>query len=192
MKLETNRLILREWDLGDVDDLVEGLNDLEVAKWLAFVPHPYTGAGAERWIAYCIKLSSEEKGRAAYHLAVELKSTGKVIGGVSIDKINRMQGTAGGGIWINAKYQRMGYGSEAFGKRLAFAFEELQLRRLDNGYFKGNETSFRLQEKFGYKAEGVRRNAFVCMANGEIMDEYTTGLLKEEWVREGLTKHSEQ
>ena len=183
MKLETNRLILRDWILEDVDDLVEGLNNIEVAKWLAFVPYPYTATDAEKWIQYCMKNSNEEKGRMAYHLAIELKSTQKVIGGISLDKINNYQGTAGGGIWINIKYHGLGYGSEAFGKRIEFAFDELNLRRLDNGYFKGNESSFKMQEKFGYKLEGIRRNGFVCMANGEVMDEYITGLLKEEWIK---------
>lgn len=156
MRLATNRLILREWTLGDIDDLVEGLNDIEVAKWLAFVPHPYTNADAEKWIQYCISGSDEVKGRAAYHFAIELKSTQKVIGGVSIDKINNYQGTAGGGIWLNTEYHGFGYGAEAFGKRIEFAFVDLNLRRLDNGYFKENESSFKLQEKFGYKVEGGR------------------------------------
>jgi len=183
MTLSTNRLIIRDWTLTDIDDLVEGLNDMEVAKWLAFVPHPYKRADAENWIRYCIKSADDEKERAAYHLAIELKSARKVIGGLSIDKINRQQGTAGGGIWLNKRYQGLGYGSEAFGKRIEFAFTTLGLRRLDNGYFEGNEASFKLQEKFGYKVEGIRRKAFVCMATGEIMDEHITGLLKEEWIK---------
>ncbi len=184
MRLETNRLILRDWDLKDTDDLVEGLNNIEVSKWLAFGPHPYTVADAENWINYCKKNSGTERERSFYHLAIELKSEKKVIGGLSIDKINKYQGTAGGGIWLNARYHGLGYGTEAFGKRIEFAFEELKLRRLENGYFKGNDPSFKVQEKFGYKLEGVKRKAFVCMANGEVMDEYITGLLKEEWVRE--------
>ncbi|MBT2564688.1 GNAT family N-acetyltransferase [Pedobacter sp. ISL-68] len=182
MRLETNRLVLREWTFKDINDLVEGLNNIEVAQWLALIPHPYTIIDAEKWIQYCTKNSNEEKLVEAYHFAIELKSTQKVIGGISVDKINRYHGSAGGGIWINTKYHGLGYGSEAFGKRIEFAFEELKLRRLDNGYFKGNESSYKLQEKFGYKVEGIRRKAFVCMANGEIMDEYLTGLLKEEWV----------
>jgi RimJ/RimL family protein N-acetyltransferase len=34
--LETKRLILREWNEDDVDDLVDGLNNIEVSKWLAY------------------------------------------------------------------------------------------------------------------------------------------------------------
>ena len=113
---------------------------------------------------------------------VELKSEKKVIGGVSLDKVNKFQGTAGGGIWINAKYHGQGYGAEAFSKRINFAFNELKLRRLENGFFDGNPSSFKMQEKFGYKIEGMRRKVFICMADGEIKDEYITSLLKDEWI----------
>ena len=40
--IETERLILRKFKLTDIDDLVDGLNNLNVSKWLAFVPFPYT------------------------------------------------------------------------------------------------------------------------------------------------------
>jgi hypothetical protein len=35
MKLGTKRLILREWDKKDIDNLIEGLNDYQISKWLA-------------------------------------------------------------------------------------------------------------------------------------------------------------
>lgn len=61
--------------------------------------------------------------------------------------------TAGGGIWICEKYWGHGYGTEAFGARIKYAFEVLGLRRLENGYFKENEKSHKMQLKFGYKDE---------------------------------------
>lgn len=184
IKLETKRLVLREWNKKDVEDLIEGLNNIEVSKWLAFVPYPYTAMDAEKWIEFCNENAKKGERRSSYDFAIELKSEKKVIGGVSLDKINKFQGTAGGGIWINAKYQTQGYGTEAFGKRIDFAFNNLKLRRLENGFFEGNSSSFKMQEKFGYKIEGMRRKAFICMANGEIMDEYITGLLKDEWKKD--------
>lgn len=178
IKLETERLTLRFWAESDIDDLVEGLNDFEVARWLAFVPHPYTEKDAAGWIQFCV--SNAGKGDA-HHFAIELRSERKVIGGVSLDRISHSHGTAGGGIWINSLYQGKGYGSEALGEKIRFAFEDLKLRRLDNGYFADNPVSFRMQEKFGYKVEGMRRKAFRCMADGNLKDECLTGLLTEEW-----------
>jgi ribosomal-protein-alanine N-acetyltransferase len=181
MTLETRRLILREWNENDVEDLVEGLNNIEVSKWLAFVPYPYTKNDAEKWIKICIEDAKKGVDRTSYEFAVELKFEKKVIGGIAIDKINKFHGTAGGGIWINAKYHGQEYGREAFSKRIDFAFNELKLRRLENGFLDGNQSSFKMQERFGYKVEGIRRKSFRCMADGEIKDEYITGLLKDEW-----------
>lgn len=183
MKLETERLILREWTLNDVQDLIEGLNDLSVSKWLVFVPHPYTEQDAAKFINMCIDHANSENERTTYEFAIELKKEGKVIGGVSLDKISRVQGTAGGGIWISKKYFGNGYGTEAFGERIRFAFCTLGLRRLENGYIRGNPSSKKMQEKFGYKMEGLRRKAFRCMADGQIKDEYIMGLLAEEWIK---------
>lgn len=181
MRLENERLILREWKNTDIDDLVEGLNDLNVSQWLACVPYPYTKKHAEKWIRFCMKDTGKRTKRNSYHFAIELKSEKKVIGGVSLEAIDRIRETAGGGIWISAQYQGKGYGSEAFGARIRFAFEKLNLRRLENGYLEGNPSSFRMQRKFGYKVEGMRRESFRCMADGKIKDEYITGLLKEDW-----------
>lgn len=185
MTLETQRLILREWNENDVEDIFEGLNNIEVSKWLASVPYPYTKEDAEKWIKFCIENAKKGIDRTSYDFAVELKVEKKVIGGIGLDKINKFQGTAGGGIWINTNYHGQGYGAEAFGKRIDFAFNELKLRRLENGFLEENPSSFKMQEKFGYKIEGMRRKAFRCMADGEIKDEYITGLLKDEWIERG-------
>lgn len=40
--IETDRLILRQYKISDANDVVEGLNNLNVSKWLAYVPYPYT------------------------------------------------------------------------------------------------------------------------------------------------------
>jgi ribosomal-protein-alanine N-acetyltransferase len=183
LRLETANLILRNWAPADIPDLVEGLNDLSVAKWLAFVPHPYTRQDAERWIQHCEKNWEGGSNPTGYELAIELKSERKVIGGVSLTRISQLHGTAGGGIWLSSRYQGHGYGSEAFGEKIRFAFEDLGLRRLENGFFKGNTASQAMQERFGYRLEGEKRRAWRCMADGEFKDECVTGLLKEEWER---------
>jgi ribosomal-protein-alanine N-acetyltransferase len=183
-RLETPRLILRNWSPSDIPALVEGLNDLSVARWLAFVPHPYTREDAERWIDHCTSAASKPGSPAGYEFAIELKSERKAIGGVSLRQISPLHGTAGGGIWLSARYHGHGYGSEAFGEKIRFAFEDLKLRRLDNGFFKGNDASRAMQERFGYQVEGDRRQAYRCMADGELKDEVLTGLVKEEWQKE--------
>lgn len=173
--IEKDRLILRRYEIEDVNDVVEGLNNLNVSKWLASVPYPYTLNDAIEYITNSIV-------NDLYDFAIVLKNENKVIGATQISNISKSHGTAGGGIWINEKYQGYGYGTEAWGARIKYAFDELELRRLENGYFKDNISSWKMQEKFGYKNEGIKRKKFISMATGNIEDEYITGLLKEEWI----------
>ncbi len=174
--IETERLILRQYRLADASDLVEGLNNINVTKWLAGAPYPYTKEDALMFI-------NESLDKKLYNFAIVLKSENKVIGGTQLTNIDNFNGMAGGGIWIDEKYWGKGYGTEAFGARIKYAFEELGLRRLENGYFKENEKSHKMQLRFGYKDEGIRRKKFVSKGSGKIEDEYITGLLKEEWIK---------
>lgn len=177
--IDGKRITLRSWKDEDVDDLIEGLNNINVSKWLGAIPYPYTKQDAEDFIHYA-KHAAENSGNIM--LAIVLKESNKVIGGTSIESINKRNGTAGGGIWLNEKYQKNGYGTEAFSLKIKYAFEELGLRRMENGYFPENIRSEKMQKKLGFKNEGIRRKRFLCLATNEYVDECITGLLKEEFV----------
>ena len=173
--IETERLLLRAYREEDADDLVEGLNNLNVSKWMSTVPFPYTRKDALDFIHHSLE-------NHLYNFAIVLKSENKVIGGTQLRNIDYTQGTAHGGIWISEKYHGYGYGTEAWGARIEYAFNTLGLRRLENGFFDGNENSWKMQQKFGYQLEGIKRQRYKCIATGKIVDEHITGLLREEWI----------
>lgn len=178
MILETENLLLRPWSKSDIDDLMDGLNNYNVSKWLSRVPYPYSRDDAENWLQYC-EISEKE---GSYEFAVELKSERRVIGGLSLNKIDRLQGTAGGGMWLNENYQGKGFGLEAFNERARFAFIDLDLRRLENGCFSGNAPSQKLLYRLGYSVEGIRRKGIICLADGEYKDEVICALMRDEWA----------
>ncbi len=180
MRIDGDRILLREWQDGDVEDLVEGLNNINVSKWMASVPFPYNEDDARNYIERAKDCDDEFKG---FKFAIVLKENGKVIGGTELVRISKKDGTAGGGIWLNENYQGKGYGTEAFKMKIEFGFEKFELRKMENGYFPGNEPSKHMQEKLGYKKEGIRRKHFLCLATGEYVDEVVTGLFKEEFLR---------
>ena len=97
--------------------------------------------------------------------------------------MNYIQGTASGGIWINEKYQGKGLGNEVWAARAKYGFEVLGLRRLENSFFEGNERSWKMQKKLGYKLEGTRRQKYKALSTGEVVNVCVTGLLKDEWIR---------
>lgn len=118
MRIETERLILREWRLDDAEDLAEGLGNFETAKNLT-VPFPYTTKDAIDFIAAHLKNTE-----ICYEFAVELKQNGKVIGATSLDA---KDGIYRGGIWLNEGYTERRYGTEVWIARAKFAFEILNL-----------------------------------------------------------------
>ena len=148
---ETERLILREWQLKDADDMVEGLSRLETAKNLT-TPFPYTKENAYDFINK--HLHNDEKN---YYFAIVLKSTNKVIGGMSLEFRND-ENVGNGGIWLNEKFCGMGFGSEVWNARSYIAFEELGAEELRNGYFDFNNRSAHMQEKAGFKIVGQKEN----------------------------------
>lgn len=179
IRIETSRLVLRPWSDADIEHLTLGLNDLDIAKWLAFVPHPYSTAHARDWVRRCLEIASAGTEPTAYEFAIELRSERRVIGGISLNKIDRAAGTGGGGIWIANGYQGHGYGREAFEAKIQFAFNELGLTKLVNGYFDGNEGSSAMQRKLGYRQAGQVPSR--CLADGRPTIEHMTVLLRSDW-----------
>ena len=179
IKLETERLILRSRNKSDRYDLMEGLNDIEVTKWKGYDNCPYTLQDADKEIDSILK---KYENKNYYNWAIVLKDENKVIGRVGLYDIYD-DVAHGGGIWINRKYWNKGYATEAMKARTTFAFEVLNLRKIENSFFEGNEASWKLQEKLGYKIEGLKRQAIRCRADGIIKNECITGLLKEEWKK---------
>ena len=70
IRIETARLTLRPWSEQDIEQLTLGLNDIETAKWLAFVPHLYTTAHAQSWIDRCREISNASGQPTADEFAV--------------------------------------------------------------------------------------------------------------------------
>ena len=185
MELETKRLILRKPKKGDWKDIVEGAGEFDVAKMTASIPHPYKKKDAEDVIKKIIK-KWKQKAVTDYSFVIELKSEKKIIGVIGLHKINNFFGHAETGSWINKKYWRKGYITEAKIAINDFAFNKLKLRRLNSFVFKDNKASNATQIKMGYKLEGMQRKAAKSKASGRIQDLNMYGLLKEDWKKTRL------
>ena len=84
MRMETERLIIREYTLDDFAALYEILSDAETMK---YYPKPYDENGVRRWINWCMD-SYRQHGFGLW--ALELKQTGRFIGdcGISMQNID--------------------------------------------------------------------------------------------------------
>jgi RimJ/RimL family protein N-acetyltransferase len=69
---------------------------------------------------------------------------------------------------------------EALQTLLTYAFEVLELRRLEADVDPRNAASIRTLERLGFKREGFLRERW--HVDGEIQDALFYGLLKREWI----------
>ncbi len=190
MKLETERLIFRKPRISDWKDLVEGIGDIEVSKNLSSVPYPYKKKDAEWWIKRTMVKWGERK-QKEYSFMIELKSEKKVIGCLGIINVNRDNGFCETGSWLNKKYHRKGYITEAKIVVNEFAFSKLKMRKMETQAFADNKASNATQKAMGYKIEGCRKKHHISKATGKIHDETLYGLFKKDWKKNlpKLKKH---
>ena len=87
------------------------------------------------------------------------------------------------GSWINKKYWRNGFITEAKIAANDYVFNKMKLRKLNSKIFKENKASNAVQKKIGYKFEGTQRQEAKDLATGKIHDENLYGLLKEDWKK---------
>jgi ribosomal-protein-alanine N-acetyltransferase len=182
MQLKTKRLILRPPKKSDWKDLVEGVGEYDVAKMLSKIPHPYNKKDAVDYLKKAVK-RSKQKIENDYTFFIELKSEKKIIGAIGIHDIDSFSGVGRTGSWINKKYWRNGFMTEAKIAVNDFAFNKLKLRRLDSDVYADNEASNATQRKMGYKLEGVQRKKVKTQATGKIHDVNIYGLMKEDWKK---------
>lgn len=174
-KIETERLILREWKMSDLTDLVEGLNNFETAKNLT-VPFPYSKKDGKDFLK-----KHKANGGGKYYFAIVLKETGKVIGGTNISVCAEDSTVAGGGIWLNEKNTGKGLGTEAWVARANFAFTDLNLSVLSQGFYEFNERSKQMQLKVGGKITGEKM--LYCPALKCEVKEILCDLKKEDFYK---------
>ena len=180
MQLETNRLILRKARKSDCEDIIEGASPLQIAQWMTTLPHTYQKSDAEWFIQDSIKKWNK---KTNFTFFIELKSEKKVIGVITLGGINTFSGTATTGSWVNKKYHKKGYMTEAKIAANDFAFNELKLTRLNSTVFVSNKASNATQIKMGYQLEGMSRKAQRSKATGKTHDINIYGLLKEDWKK---------
>jgi RimJ/RimL family protein N-acetyltransferase len=164
---------LRKLKIDDALILAELANDKEIAQFLtdAF-PHPYTLKDAERFI----ERASSEKPQTVFGITIEHKLAGAI--GVH-PKSDVYRKTAQLGYWLGAPYRGKGYIGKALEQILAYAFEELDLIRVEAGVYSPNEKSVRALEKAGFKMEGILRDAIV--KNNGVLDLKMYSILKSDF-----------
>lgn len=177
MILETERLILRQWEESDAENLYKYASDPAVGPIAGWPSHQSIDesldvirnvfCGAE---AYAVCLKSDNKAIGA----IELKLNGHTDMTERDDECEL-------GYWIGKPFWGQGLIPEAAREILRHAFEDIGMQKVWCGYYDGNENSKRVQEKVGFRYRWTTEGVDV-----PLMHEKRTGhvncMTRDEWL----------
>ena len=154
VEVRGERVVLRPWRLEDVPAVTAACQEAEIARWLAFVPQPYTEEDARFYIQNCLNAREDRT-----PFAITDAETGEVIGSIDM-RINRMD-TGHVGYWLAAEARGRGLTAAALLALSRWGFEELGLGRVELVTDPDNIASQRVAEKAGFMREGILRSILV-------------------------------
>ena len=160
--IRTERLTLRPVLASDAEAIVAGVNNWDVAKWLAVVPHPYSLEDAHSFITDIMP-----QGGPCWGI-----DDGALAGIISLGQEL--------GYWLAEDRWGRGYMTEAGRAVIDMHFADAAAGDIQSGYFVANERSGAVLTKLGFRPGQERR--MYCVARGEDMDSQTMILTRDRWA----------
>jgi ribosomal-protein-alanine N-acetyltransferase len=174
MKLQTNRLQIRELALSDCRKIHE-LHSLPETDKFNTLGIPDTVETTESLLSEWIGQQNVNP-RVTYIFYIELSETNKFIGlcAITLGKLNYKIAE----VWykIHPDCWGQGYATEALNTLIQFGFNELGLHRIEAGCAIENIASIKVLEKVGMSKEGIKRK--ILPIRGEWVDNYFYSILE--------------
>ncbi|MBM4249405.1 MAG: GNAT family N-acetyltransferase [Euryarchaeota archaeon] len=171
--LDGRRIFLRPIDMRDMERFFRWFNDPRLRRHL-LLPFPTTRMAEKEFIERMTKLKD------GVVLSIVVKRGGRLIGNVSLFKINGIHRSADLGIAIaDLSMASKGFGTEAMGLVLDYAFGTLNLNRVELSVHDFNRRAEAAYRRLGFVEEGRRRQSYYC--DGEYHDDILMAMLRDEW-----------
>jgi RimJ/RimL family protein N-acetyltransferase len=175
--IETERLRLRPFEAGDIDDFVAIHTHPDVPRYL------YWGIRTRRELEAVLAGKIERMALArrgdSVDVAVVVRASGAIAGSVSLTWIDNEHRQGEIGFILHPAHHGNGYATEAARALLRVGFEELGLHRIYGRLDGRNTASARVLERLGMRREAqLVENEYV---KGEWTDEVIYALLAREW-----------
>jgi len=154
IELETERLLLRPFQLTDWDELNALLSDPEVIRYMHF--NSWTEEKRYKWLVWCVE-NNELANPDAYNWAITLRASTLLIGWLGIGAASHptIAGERDFGYALHRDFWGLGYMPEALAAVLRFEFEQLKTPRIYGECELENSASARVMEKAGMRHKGV-------------------------------------
>jgi RimJ/RimL family protein N-acetyltransferase len=176
--LEANRVSLRWLTNDDVDALYRIFGHPEVMRYWSTPPLADRAAAIE--LLNEIHEAFQSQSMLKWGVARRLDDA--VIGTTTLYNLDFSNRRAEMGYALGREHWGQGYMNEALQALLAYAFETLDLRRIEADVDPRNTASIQTLERLGFQREGYLRERWEV--DGEIQDALFYGLLRPEWKRD--------
>jgi [ribosomal protein S5]-alanine N-acetyltransferase len=173
--ITTPRVVLRWISEDDIDSLYEIFSDPQVMRYWSTVPLASREAAAELQR----EIAAGNETETMFKWGVALRDSDIVIGTATLFNLSLDNGRAELGYAMARAHWGKGYMNEALQALVSYAFEVMELRRLEADVDPRNAASIRTLERLGFQREGFLRERW--HVNGEIQDALFYGLLRREW-----------
>ncbi|MFN8112477.1 MAG: GNAT family protein [Solirubrobacterales bacterium] len=181
LPIETERLLLRPFEPGDLDVLARLHGDADLVRWIPWGPRTReeTAAVLERKMA-CTTMDEEGPGLGT---AVVVKETGEMVGDFVLMYESAEHSVAEIGYLLVPSAQGKGYAVEACRALLGLAFDDLGFHRVIARLEARNVASATVAERLGMRCEArfVENEWF----KGEWQSELIYAILAREWEQGG-------
>ena len=173
--LETDRLVLRRTVKSDIDEFFFIQLNPNIRRYLGT---NRLGDDLEKNRKYF----DEEKYNELnyYRWTIERKEDNKILGCIYLNIHDEKARTAGIDYWIREVAWGNGYTTEASRKILNFAFDTLNINRIESCGGKDNPGTYKVMEKIGLKYEGERKEGIFYYYGG-LENLVLYGITKEEY-----------
>lgn len=155
-RLETPRLVLRQFRTDDLDGLFRCLSNPGTVR---FVMDPVDEPETLRGV-----LDEYIQGHGegdSLNWALEEKASGAYAGSVSLQEFSFHDRFSEAAFDLDSMFQGKGLMTEALGAVLDLAFGGMQLHRVEARVVAGNTRSEKLLERLGFRSEGTLRQSFL-------------------------------
>lgn len=174
--METNRLVLREFEGQDAQAVLELFGDTEVVRYFGMRAITSLNA-AKQMIGYFEK---SRKKIGIHRWAIVLKSENAVMGSVFYTNIEKPYFRAEIGFLLNRGYWGKGIMKEAVERIISFGFEQMNLNRIQALVSVDNRRSISLIKRLGFTKEGILREYSFNYVENRFEDMYVFALLARE------------
>ena len=175
MAINGQLIYLRQMELSDMNIYQEMLNDETIASDVVGWSFPVSMSEQVDWFHKVINDPLNKR------FSIVMKSTNKVVGMVTLQSIDWHNRSAFHGIKLHTSCPKgKGIGTDAVRALMRYAFEEVNLNRLDGCWLDYNIASKKLYEKCGWYAEGTKKEAI--FKNGKYHDLIIAGITKKDYL----------